>query len=84
MPEKKKTPDRKETYTALAAFAMTLLLMLWNVLANQDRGKTQIKELPEVTPEPTISEGKPNSCSKVSPGRDLGARCMLITSTRSS
>lgn len=82
MPEKKKPRDWKDVHTALAALAMTLLLTLWNTLANHDRHKSQT--LISASDSVTIVSALTDGCSSVSPANNLGTRCMTVTSTRSS
>jgi len=80
MPEKQKPRDRKDTYAALAAFAMTLLLTLWNVFATQDRGDVEIASASDST----LQKELPDACATSSPKYQPGTRCTIITRTRSS
>lgn len=83
MPEKKKTSDRKEIHTVLAAAAMTLILTLWNAFAIHDRRKVEAAAPSTLLPASvagTIADACPTPVS----GRNIGARCMTVTRTRSS
>jgi hypothetical protein len=79
MPEKQKPRDRKDTYTAFAAIAMTLLLTLWNVFASQDRGDVKTASASGST----LQKEFPDACAST-PKYHLGTRCITITRTRSS
>lgn len=80
MPEKQKPRDRKDTYAAFAALAMTLLLTLWNLFATQDRADVEIASASNST----LHKEFPDACTTATPVRNLGMRCLTITRTRSS
>lgn len=80
MPEKQKPRDRKDTYTAVAALAMTLLLTLWNLFAGQDRGEVKVASASGFT----LSKEIPDACTTSTPTQHVGTRCITITRTRSS
>jgi len=82
MPEKQKTRDWKEVRTIVAAFAMTLLLTLWNLLANQDRHKTH--EAQNSTGAAIAANNSTEDCSPLSLATFLNPNCKSITATRSS
>lgn len=83
MPEKQKPRDRKELHTVLAAFAMTLILTLWNAFATHDRQKVEAASPSDVMP--VSAPGEPSgACFAPAPARNIGARCMTVTRTRSS
>lgn len=81
MPEKQKPRDRKDTYAAFAAIAMTLLLTLWNVFASQDRGNVKTASVSD----PTLQKELPDACTASTPKYYRGGTsCTTITRTRSS
>jgi hypothetical protein len=80
MPEKQKPHDRKNAFAALAAFAMTLLLTLWNVFAAQDRSDIEGVSASGST----LQKDVVDACTPSSSTENLGTRCMPITRTRSS
>lgn len=83
MPEKQKPRDRKELHTVLAAFAMTLILTLWNAFATHDRQKVEAASPSDVRPASMTGESS-DVCLAPAPARNIGARCMTVSRTRSS
>lgn len=83
MPEKQKPRDRKELHTILAAFAMTLILTLWNAFATHDRQKVEAASPSDALSASVV--GHPSGvCIVPAPERNTGAKCMTVTRTRSS
>ena len=81
MPEKQKHRDRKEIPTVLAAFAMTLIVAMWNAFSNHDRHKVEAASPNALMPAiGNISD----ACTTPVPAKNTGARCMTVTRTRSS
>jgi len=83
MPEKQKARDRKEIHMVLAAAAMTFILTLWNAFANHDRHNVEAASPSTLVPA-SVAGVLNNACTTPIHERNLGARCMTVTRTRSS
>ena len=83
MPEKQKVRDRKEIHTILTAAAMTIILTLWNAFANHDRQKVEAASESTLAPA-SIAKALSDACTTPLSARNIGVRCMTVTSTRSS
>lgn len=83
MPEKQKTRDRKEIHMVLSAAALTLILTLWNAFANHDRHNVEAASPSTLVPASVVGT-MANACTPSTSARNIGARCMTVTRTRSS
>lgn len=83
MPEKQKPRDRKEIHTVFAAVAMTLIVAMWNGFANHDRQKVEAASPSTLAPA-SVNGDNADACATPAPGTNIGARCMIVTRTRSS
>ncbi len=81
MPEKPKTRDWKDLHYSLAAFAMMIMIALWNVFAIHDRGRSH-KNPSALQNDKQTSLAE--ACISISHTDNLGTRCSIVTSTRSS
>ena len=84
MPEKQKSHNWKDPQTIMAAFAMTVLLVLWNMFATHDRRR--VGDVLTILPTPTVQVKtvSENICPESTPIKNLGKRCVTVTFTRSS
>jgi hypothetical protein len=84
MPEKQKTRNLKDPQTIMAAVAMSLLLMMWNMFATHDRRR--VGDIPSILSTPTVTTSKvpENVCPTSTPIKNLGKKCVSVTVTRSS
>ena len=84
MPEKQKARSWKDPKTIIAAVSVTVLVTLWNTFATRDRGSTGDTEAVVPTPSAAPQEIVDNICPTPTQTKNLGKRCVAVTSTRSS
>src|ERR1051325_4597980 len=83
MPEKQKSSHTwKSPKTIIAAAAVTSLLTMWNTFATHDRQRRG--ELDMSADRPSVNSEADRQCSRTSPEKNLGGRCVSVTQTRSS